>query len=292
MPENYEAHLYLDVDQATVAWNVARGGFCSPNILRANTLFHEDCLPLSFAARSQFGCKNRLISECAIEQLRRSEFPSEVSRLMGFFVFKTVDDISALWEAEDWQGHFSDEFLGDCGVQSCKESKVDANWIPLIIDRSGNLTNDWHVFARRYWQGEKAPGKPPIWETIVSGCASIWETDLKRRARGEIEKFFSAALPALDYSEVCFDLGSLDGTLYPLALSDGKNFNVHDEFFQQDLHRTEHRSSLSKGVYCPNSNSIRIFNNFDLIKWPKLDEAERKIPLSEIARILREANVT
>lgn len=288
--EEFEGHVYLDVTNATVAWNVSRGCYCSANIIMANAEFGENCMPLSFAAKSHFGNTNRLAAEFAIEQVRRREFPEAVSRLMGIFVFGSVEDARAVRDAEGWPSHVKNENLTDCGVQACRKSRVDANWIPLIFDQNDNLTDDSIGFVRRYWQGEEAPGKLPVWETLVSGCLTLWGTDVKDRALSELRQYFSGSQHAWNYSEICFDVGSFDGTFVPVAVPDRQNLTIEDRFIIEDFDRQSFRDELRQGKLGM-SGKLRRFGDFDSIKWPKLDLSQIQISLSELQKALHTANV-
>jgi len=210
------------------------------------------------------------------------------SRLVGIFVFGSVEDVSAVWEAEGWPSHFKNENLTDCGVQACRKSRVDANWIPFIFDQNDNLTEDWIGSVRRYWQGEEAPGKPPAWETIVSGCLTLWGTDVKDRARKELCQYFSSSQHAWSYSEICFDVGSFDGTFVSVAVPDSQKLTIEDRFLTKDLARTSFRDGLREGK-TGLSGKLRTFGGFDRIQWPKLDLSETHISLSELQKALQAA---
>jgi hypothetical protein len=247
--KEFEGHLYLDVSSPFVAWNVSRGGFTSADILSANGGFSKDSTPLSPWSEALFrpGNESRLKVELRLEALRKKHYPNEVSRLSGIFLFACVEDVAALWGTKGWGAHFEDANLSDVGVQAVATSKLDANWIPMLVDSGGAHVSDWQAKARAYWNGEIAPGGEPIWETLVSGGVTIWGTDLKNRGLAIVEEFDPQAKTAWRYSEIAFDISSLDGIVAPVALIKEDMLEIECRFRFVDGRDRLFRRELSKG---------------------------------------------
>ncbi|MBB3995215.1 hypothetical protein GGR95_002867 [Sulfitobacter undariae] len=161
-------HVYLDIWNPFVAWNVSRGGFASADVLLTNRGFSETSIPLSPWSEALFraGNESKLVVEFKLEVMRREHFPKEVSRLSGILLFACIEDVAALWKTKGWGAHFEDKNLADVGVQATATSKLDANWMSMLVCRDGTLASDWQAKARAYWNGESALNSTPIWETI------------------------------------------------------------------------------------------------------------------------------
>ena len=248
--QEFEGHVYLDITNPFVAWNVSRGGFCSSNVLHFNGGFSENSIPLSPWSESLFrqGNELKLEVEFRLEALRKKEFPEAVSRLAGIFVFGCVEDVAAFWASEGWGSHFEDANLADCGVQAHVVSRLDANWIPVMIDGDGKLASDWQTKARQYWNGDCVPGQVPIWETLVSGGITIWSTDLKDKGLAEIKRSFPEVKTARYYSEMAFDVGSLDGIAAFVAVVIEDHLEIECRFRFVDGQDMSFRRDLSRGI--------------------------------------------
>jgi hypothetical protein len=260
--QEFEGHIYLDISNPFVAWNVSRGGFVSADILFPNGGFTQNSIPLSPWSESRFrqGNEHRLESEIRLETLRQKEFPEAVSRLSGIFVFRSIEDLAPLWALEGWGGHFEDTNLADCGVQANAISRLDSNWITEIMDGDGRLASDWQTMARQYWSGDCLPGKTPIWETIVSGGVTIWGTDLKARAQAEITRLYPQSSAAIWYSRIAFEVQSLDGVAALVAVANEDYLEIDCRFRFVDGQNRIFRCNLSRG-------KIGMSNRF--LRFPK-----------------------
>lgn len=245
-----EMHVYLDIANPYVAWNVSVGGFASADVLLENGGFSKTSIPLSPWSEALFRAGNepKLEVEFKLEAMRREHFPNEVSRLTGIFLFACIEDVAALWETKNWGAHFEDNNLADVGVQAFATSKLDANWIPTLVCRDGKLASDWQEKGWAYWSGESAPDSTPIWETIVSGHVTIWGTDLKDRGLATIKRQYPLSETAWSYSEMAFDLGSLDGIVAPVAVLKDGDLEIECRFRFVDGANRHFRQELSRGV--------------------------------------------
>lgn len=171
----------------------------------------------------------RLHSELKIEDVRKSHYPHQVSRLTGLFVFDEIESVAHTWTERGWGGHFSTKNLTDVGVASNRTSRVDANWISKMMDCDCKLVAGSEEMIHNYWAGEACPGQPPIWERIVEGWMTVWGTDLKKRALDEIGTYWPESLKLLEYSANAAQFRSPDGGIYPAAtISDNK---LHVEYY-------------------------------------------------------------
>lgn len=257
--QKFEGHVYLDIANPFVAWNVSRGGFASANRLNAGGGFSEDSLLLSPWSEALFraGNESKLKVEFKLETMRIAHFPKEVSRLSGIFVFACVEDVAVLWEKKGWGAHFEDANLADVGIHATATSTLDANWIPMLVDSDGTLASDWRAKARAYWNGESAPDSTPIWETLVSGCITIWGTDLKDRGSAIIERQYPQSETAYSYSKMAFDLGSFDGIVAPVAVLKDGDLEIECRFRFVDGANRYFRQELSRGVIGQSGRSYK-----------------------------------
>lgn len=171
----------------------------------------------------------RLHSELTIDRIRRKFFPHQVSRLNGFFVFDDIDSVSRTWTETGWGGHFSADNLTDVGIASKRSSRVDANWISQIMDAQCGLVANAEQMLHAYWSGIAYPNEEPIWERLVEGWATVWGTELKRRALTEIETYWPNSLKLLEYSANAGGMGSADGNVCPISYRSGNNLRI--EFY-------------------------------------------------------------
>lgn len=222
--ECFEAHVYLDHHYPPIQWNIVRGAFCSPDCLAESR--EHGLLSISMASMLSNETTERLVSELYLDSLRRKHYSNNVSRLRGIFVFDDLDSIAQLWENNNWGAHFQDEYLADVGVAADRSSRLDSNWISEIIDHSGKLLSDWENSAHSYWKGLPHPRKTPIWERIVEGHVTVWSMDSKQQALKEITSIWPQSLNILRYAVLCAGYGSLDGQLFPIALTKSDQIEV------------------------------------------------------------------
>jgi hypothetical protein len=222
--QDFEGYVYLDIDHPLVAWNTARGVYCSVDCLGEDE--RESALSLSMANMMRGFTEDRLKSEMAIEFIRTQFFPEHVSRLRGIFVFDDIDSISRLWYGCEWGAHFQDNYMTDVGISANKSCRLDANWIMDIMDTSGNLKSEWLVCAKNYWRGDPHPTKPPVWERIVEGWVTIWGTDIKKRALNEISKYWPQSLKLLEYSCNAAAIQSNDGVATAFLTTEEDHINI------------------------------------------------------------------
>ncbi|EEQ95142.1 hypothetical protein F9K88_10450 [Brucella intermedia] len=222
--ECFEGFVYLDLDNPMVAWNVVRGWYCTPDQLPEA----ESCSLLSFNMANLLASSlpNRLLSEIAIERIRRENYRNQVSRLTGIFVFDDPDSVARTWIDNTWGAHFKDDYLTDVGVNAHNSSRLDANWLTKIMDRECSLTADFEEHTNSYWQGVPCPDSDPIWERIVNGSATIWGTEIKVKALEEIKRYWPKSLKTLEYSANAAGFGSFDGLVLPLTTQKGKFINI------------------------------------------------------------------
>lgn len=289
--QNFEGHVYLDISNPFVAWNVSRGGFVSADVLHANGGLSEDSIPLSPWSESLFRPNNkaRLRTELRLEALRKEQFPKEVSRLSGIFVFGCLEDISVLWETKGWGGHFEDINLADVGAQPIAASKLDANWIPMLLDGDETQASVWRKNAQSYWKGESKPGQDPIWETIVSGGIAIWGTGVKDRGLATVKKMYPETEMAWSYSELAFDVGSLDGIIAPIAVFKDDKIEIECQFRFFDGQDRRFRRDLSNGMTGQSGRIRRFPENLDISFPPITNRVSSERSYSyDPARLMRD----
>lgn len=275
--QDFQGFVYLDLDQPLVAWNTARGVYCSVDCLGAGE--SESALSLSMANMMRGHSEDRLKSEMAIEYIRTNFFPDHVSRLRGVFVFDDIDSISRLWYGGEWGEHFQDHFMTDVGVSANKSCRVDANWIMDIMDESGKLTSEWLECATNYWQGAPHPTKPPIWERLVEGWITIWGTEIKHRAIAEIHKYWPQSLKLLEYSCNAAVIHSNDGLITAFLTTEEDYMHIG---FYIRLIDAKNKSTFEKmDEYFKIRPEMRALTNAELILRPlDLSHLTLKIPFS------------
>ena len=223
--ENFEGFVYLDIHQhPMVAWNTARGVFCSSDCL--GTDIQQSVISISMTNMLRGYSWDRLNSELAIEAVRQAFYSGQVSRLRGIFVFDEVESVSRLWYGGGWGEHFHDKYLTDVGVAANRSSRLDANWVTEIFNENFILYDDWFDKANKYWRGEPHPTKEPIWERIVEGWATIWGREIKIAAFKEIESYWPKSIKLLEYSCIAASLGTNDGIIYSLGHQEDEFLNI------------------------------------------------------------------
>jgi hypothetical protein len=269
--QQFEGHVYLDISNPFVAWNVSRGGFVSADVLAANGGLSENSLLLSPWSEPLFREGNELKREVdfRLETLRKAEFAGEVSRLACIFIFGSVEDAAAVWDTSGWGARFDPANLADCGVQARAVSRLDANWIEQMVDGDGRLANDWEAKARSYWSGCPVPDQEPVWETMVSGEITIWGTDLKDRGLAILKEQYPHAETAWCYSELAFDIGSLDGIAAPIAVAHEDRINIEIRFRFVDGQDANFRRELALGKL-GHSGKIRHFPETRCFQFPPI----------------------
>lgn len=271
--EDFEGFTYLDYNNVTVCWNIARGSFCSPSEL-PNSEYKNSMLSIAFAGMLSNSSPERLNSELAIDNVRVSLFPKCVSRLRGFFVFDEIESISRFWECNSWGAHFSDQYLSDVGVAATRSTRVDSNWISKIINANGTLKDDWLENTISYWSGDVFPGSEPIWERIVEGYLTVWSAGIRIAAALEVNAIWPSSFKLLQYSSLCAAYGSVDGMIVPFMMKDEKN-NINIKYISQMKHAND--DSFLKEII-DNANKIPQINiglhaeivNNDSVKVPDL----------------------
>lgn len=276
--EDFEGYVYLDLDHPLVAWNTARGVYCSVDCLAKGE--RESALSLSMANMMRGFTGARLKSEMAIELIRTKFFPEHVSRLRGVFVFDEIDSISRLWYGGEWGAHFQDNYMTDVGVSANKSCRLDANWIKDIMDESGNLKSNWLECARNYWRGAPHPTKPPIWERIVEGWVTIWGTDIKKRALNEISKYWPKSLKLLEYSSNAATIQSNDGVATAFLTTEEDHINI--EFYIRMID-AKNKSTFERmdEHFQTYPEKRAVFNAEPILFLPDLSHLSLKIPFTQ-----------
>lgn len=287
-PKNtvFEGHIYLDHYSTPTLWNIVRGGFDSVD----NLPLDDQDFALSVAMSSMIAkgrdSARRLESELQIEIVRQLISPSSVSRLTGMFVFDDLESLAQIWDANDWGGHFEQEYLADVGVSAKRSSRHDANWVARMIAKDGSLLAGWEQAAVSYWNGEPQPRTTPIWERIVCGTFCIWSMHSKQTALKEIKAIWPQSLNLLTLCMNFFAVGSHDGQVFPgitktddslllgyyLRMKDLDNPEIYD--------RIQQLSKVDPEIYTPPLNS-------DALVLPDLTGFKVHIPLSDPEQLTR-----
>lgn len=281
--QDFEGFVYLDIhSHPLVAWNTARGVYCSVDCLGEN----KPGLALSLSmANMMKGSEDRLRSEMAIELVREKLFPEHVSRLRGVFVFDDVDSISNLWYGGEWGGHFQDRYLTDVGVSANRSCRLDANWIMDIMDSSNKLTTEWLECTKNYWQGTPHPTKKPIWERIVEGWITIWGTNIKEQACTEIFTYWPKSLKLLEYSCNAAITQSNDGVAAAFLTTEENHISI--DFYLRMVDVKEKSTFERMDEYFNSHPEHRASTNAELIFCtPDMSDYSLRIPLTETVDFL------
>ncbi len=238
----FEGYIYADIDNPMVAWNLARGTFCTPDCLPEED--GHSALSFAMARMLENSSPKRLTAEIKLEQVRSRFYPGQVSRLKGLFAFDDIDSVAGTWVDRQWGGHFSSDNLTDIGVAFRKSSRHDSNWLNLVMDADCNLLDGWEDSAHQYWQGAPCSGPQPIWERIFLGCATVWGTEIKRRAIDEVRKYWPNSITLLEISANCVLLGSHDGIIVPFITGSEGMANIEFCLRMVDCARPDFVNSL------------------------------------------------
>lgn len=276
--QDFEGFVYLDIDHPLVAWNTARGVYCSVDCLGEGE--RESALSLSMANMMRGFTEERLKSEMAIELIRTQLFPEHVSRLRGVFVFDDIDSISRLWYGGEWGSHFQDHYMTDVGISANRSCRLDANWIMDIMDASGKLKKEWLECAKNYWRGVPHSTKPPIWERLVEGWITIWGTDIKKRALNEIFKYWPKSLKLLEYSCNAATIQSNDGVATAFLIREENHITI--EFYLRMVDAKNKSTFERMDEYFKNHPAKRAITNAEpVLCSPDMSHLSLKIPFTE-----------
>ncbi|HDR1104717.1 TPA: hypothetical protein QB288_002245 [Pasteurella multocida] len=279
-PENFEGFAYLDFDNFTVAWNIARGMFCTTSQL-PNDEYKNSFLSTHMAGLLSNNSADRLYAELAIEKIRLLYFPNCVSRLKGAFIFDEIDSISRFWACNNWGPHFKDEYLADIGVASTHSTKVDANWINYIMDESCKLKGDFGESVKNYWRGIPYPDKEPIWERIIEGYITIWSNDIRKKAIENILSIHPNSWIFLRYASLCAKAGLTEGQIFPFITQ--HNSTVKIDYFMQAKYIQDAQFIDSLLAY-DTGNSITIENvgsEYEFIQIPDLSGFSKELTVND-----------
>lgn len=280
----FEGHLYLDHHHPPTLWNIVRGGFDSVD----NLPLDDQDFALSVAMTSMIvnGSAKRLESELQMEIVRQHVSSQSVSRLTGMFVFDDIRSLAQIWDANDWGGHFKQEYLTDVGVYAKRSSRHDANWVACMIASDGSLKAGWAQAAESYWTGLPRLDMTPIWERIVCGTFCIWSMHSKQSALKEIEAIWPQSLNLLTICMNFFAVGSHDGQIFPGittkndALLLGYYLRMKEAQTPDVYHRIQQLSKNDPKMYTPPLNS-------DVLVLPDLTGFQIHIPLTDTEQLTR-----
>jgi hypothetical protein len=265
MPEEFEGFAYIDINNPMAAWNVVRSSFYSPSCL----LKSEQAGALSFSMAELLRLENaaRAAAEFKLDDYRKRNFPSAISRLTGIFIFDDIDSAARIWSSEAWSAHFTSDFLTDVGVSADCSSRVDAAWISKMRDENNILAEGWEVMAEKYWSGEPA-SEEPIWERIIEGWVTVWGLDLKCRALAEIKRHWPKSLSLLEVAANSAAIGSRDGAVLPYAILNNGLLTVSYYLRMVDAHDPEFCERLGRFLREGGSRVCRLDSLGDSLVLP------------------------
>lgn len=165
-------YAYLDITNPLVAWEVAIGRIKSSLESKEKgfsiSLWQYKYL-LGYAKK---GKNIKFINELKLENIRKTLFPHQVSRLQGVFLFESESD--ALRAAHLWG--WDVEYISKVYFDSNNISKVDSDWITNYLNSSGD--NEW---MSNYWGGLPYNDEP-LYELIVDGIGFVLNEELREKA--------------------------------------------------------------------------------------------------------------
>jgi len=183
-----EGWAYINYEEPACAANTLGKSIISPVVYESfftssNMELYHECFFFSFFFYDKIASLTHsfrgFLFEIELEQVRRSYFPTQVSRLKGLYVFKSLEDAEKALEWKD--GNFEDDFLTPIKYPSSK-TIVDSNWITYFS--KGKHPDDWRI---RYWRGESYPGQNPLWEVIIDSYIVINDPELKYKSLKTLE---------------------------------------------------------------------------------------------------------
>ena len=196
-------YVFLDIDDFAVAWEV----YCG-RLISVEESSVDGRIPMSSWMTSRVKKdRNWLHNEMIMENIRRTYYPSQISRLRGMYFFE--DKETAIRASLEWNdGRFKPDRLAEVEFLSGSTiTKVDHNWIfdnmNNVINPSNQSDMEW---IHKYWQG-KTVGREPLWELLVMGKAMILGTELRTKAYETIAQRQPKALGLLEISRIAWDLG-------------------------------------------------------------------------------------
>lgn len=251
----FEGFIYLDVEHPVVAWNVYRGVLLSQSLI-------AKCNPVGeFLSMAHAGIAidrnwERFRFEQVLEDHRRRNFPSKISRLRGLFVFDTPESALAVAEDEAWGRpgtHIRTENLTDVGVSTNSSiTRLDANWITWMLKLRYSGNQAWETGIHEYWSGVVCPHyNTPIWEQLVDGAVTIWGAELRKRAYEIVAKQAPLSLSLLEISRIAAGLGSDLGHATARITDEGDHQLLSFHIDMQDAHNEKFLNLL--GTYVENN---------------------------------------
>lgn len=248
-----EGYAFIDYDNLTVSWNIAKGDFCTIDQIDGYT---TNMLSTFFAGRLSNDSMNSYWSEIAIEEIRAKFFPHCTSRLLGLFIFEKSDQTSLEhFRNSDFFGknHFSDQYLSRVKVSTSKGaySKHDFNWIELIINEDGSLTENWEENAKKYWMGDPCSNQNPIWETIVRGHVYILDKKIIQEAILNISSTWPNTFFIFGYSLLAstHHIKNNEGLIVPIVTKHGSYYKLSYYSSEQRIHDDTFLSYLDNSIF-------------------------------------------
>lgn len=200
-----DAYAFLDISRPYVAWAVYRGV-----LITTQQSPTERGRFVSWWFTDLMRKPTHLDRELTLENIRRHQFPQNVSRMTGMFCFPRRD-LADQAIRERWGSHYRLDNLAELSLIEAQgySQWLDANWI-THCGVPGNRETDW---MKRYWNGEAYPDDRPVWETLVEGSVTVLGTALRERAYKIVKTCWPDSLMFLEISRLGAWIGSNIGTI-------------------------------------------------------------------------------
>lgn len=212
---NRTLYAYLNIENPMVAWEVAIGRIkssCDGGHEGFGVSLWQYNL---FRKYSIAGAHQKLINELKLEQIRKTKFPDNVSRLKGVYFFDSLESAHAA--VERWGFPERKKYICEISFQVNSITRLDSEWITSYLQ---SQETGW---MERYLSGETL-GERPLHEFIASGMGFIKNIDLRIQAYKNIKNLWPICTPLLAMAVCGFQHMELDeiALIKPALYRDGE----------------------------------------------------------------------
>lgn len=261
-------YAYLDITNPLVAWEVAIGRIKSSIEIKEKGFSISLWQYRYLLGYVQKGKNIKFINELKLENIRKTLFPHQVSRLQGVFLFESESD--ALRAAHLWgwdEGYISKVYFDLDNI-----SIVDSGWITNYLNSSGD--NEW---MSNYWEGLPYNDEP-LYELIVDGIGFVLNKELREKAYMNILNTWPTSTTLLASACCAFAEMSMNNVaiLRPSLLTEGNkvkgqfaidmsDFNERELDIVDAVRKSETKNKLPT-IIMPDDKTV-IFTLPDLRPW-------------------------
>lgn len=118
------------------------------------------------------GMTRSFVDEMRLEAIRKKDYPHQVSRLQGVFLFDNPTQVQTA--IKRWNLTHNTIHQSQINFSATNVTRVDSEWITHCLGQR-TASKEW---MHRYWSGEPH-GEKPLTETLASGIGLVLNNSLR-----------------------------------------------------------------------------------------------------------------